>query len=351
MKTFVYIFCILVGSNVVSQNYCLRFFGNGTNDIDRVKIPLDNPHRSIDVGLSFTIEFQLKANLSDNPLGSSATQGSNDDWTLGHIIIDRDIFGNGDYGDYGISLVNGRVAFGVNNGNESFTIISNNQVTDGTWHHIAVTRNHVTGQLSIFIDGVLDKSVTTSVTGDISYRDGRQTNWPNDPFLVIGAEKHDYDNTTYPSFNGMIDELRFSDIVRYSSNYTPLLRFECDSHTVALYHFDEGQGTTVYEHCNQATNLLNGTIHYGGNPAGPVWLINDLPSFYAPIEHNAILFYPNPATHSIEIFKENNSPIEIFDELGRIRIRSYENRIDISYLSSGFYFIKIGNKHYKFIKT
>ena len=43
-------------------------------------------------------------------------------------------------------------------------------------------------------------------TGDVSYRDGRSTTSPDDPFLVIGAEKHDA-GAAFPSYHGWIDEV------------------------------------------------------------------------------------------------------------------------------------------------
>lgn len=53
---------------LVAQDYCMRFFGHGTGDIDRVKIPIDAPPRPVDVSFDFTLEFQFKAVLSENPL-------------------------------------------------------------------------------------------------------------------------------------------------------------------------------------------------------------------------------------------------------------------------------------------
>lgn len=43
-------------------------------------------------------------------------------------------------------------------------------------------------------------------------------------------------------FAGSIDELRVSKVARYSTDFVPALRFEPDQDTLALYHFDEGQG-------------------------------------------------------------------------------------------------------------
>lgn len=257
-----------------SQNYCLRFYGNGTSDIDRVKIPIDNPPNPLDVGGSFTIEFQIKALLTDNPQGSSVYSGTSDDWVLGHVIIDRDIFGSGDYGDFGVSLCGGRVAFGVNNGSQSYTVVSNASVADGSWHFVAVTRNALNGELKIFIDGNLDVSEISPVMGDISYRDNRPTSWPNDPFIVIGAEKHDYDNSTYPSFNGYLDELRISTGVLYSGNYTPSPVLTDSPGTVGLFHFDEGSGLIAHNSAAGGTGI-QGFLQVGGSPAGPEWVLRE----------------------------------------------------------------------------
>jgi hypothetical protein len=267
MRIFTFVTLLALTQILNSQDKCLRFFGNGTNDIDRVKIHITSQTQPINIGNSFTIEFQIKALLSENPLGTTATQGSNDDWTLGHIIIDRDIFGNGDYGDYGISLTGGRVAFGVNNGSQSFTIITSSQIPENQWVHVAVTRDHSTGQMRIYVNGVQSAS-GTGPTGNISYRVGRSTSWGNDPYIVIGAEKHDYDPNTYPSFRGFLDNIRFSNIIRYTSNFTPT-SYSADANTVAFYNFDNDVGDIVYD---GASNPTNGARNYGGTPAGPIYV-------------------------------------------------------------------------------
>lgn len=351
MKVLAIIF-LLLSADVFSQNYCLRFRGNGVGDIDRVKIPIDNPHNKLDVGQSFTIEFQMRATLADNPLGAGATSGNNDDWTLGHVIIDRDIFGNGDYGDYGISLANGRIAFGVNNGSQSYTIISNTTVANDQWHHVAVTRNHINGQLAIFIDGLLDVSYVSGVTGNISYRDNRTTSWPNDPYLVIGAEKHDYDNTTYPSFRGLLDELRVSNVVRYTSNYTPVNTFTDDSSTVLLYHFNEGTGSVVNDSAILFNGtLLHGTINFGGNPVGPQWVLRD--NTLEIDEHDLaqnkhFKIYPNPVLQDLYINAEIDADCAILDVSGRViskwRVYPGNNRQSLSHLKPGSYLLSIQPK-------
>ena len=46
-------------------------------------------------------------------------------------------------------------------------------------------------------------------------------------------------------FHGRIDELRVSKTARYTADFTPRARFQPDKDTLALYHFDEGQGDAL----------------------------------------------------------------------------------------------------------
>jgi hypothetical protein len=251
----------------IAQQYSIRFYGHGFDDSDRIKIPLTSGVTSLpnNVAFDFTIEFWIKATTGSNVVGNGATTGNNDDWTLGHIIVDRDIFGAGNFGDYGISLSAGRIAFGVNNGPSSYTLIGTGDLRDGMWHHVAVTRSNSTGLLMIFVNGTINAS-GTGPTGNISYNPNRSlTNGcgagsnpcTNEPFIVLGAEKHDYDPTTYPSFDGWIDELRISNSIRYTSNFSvPSSEFSTDLQTVALFHFNEGSGFVVTDNAGSANGIL-----------------------------------------------------------------------------------------------
>ena len=98
---------------VLANGHSLRFFGTGSGDVDRIKIPLGLGAVSSPVNVSgdFTVEFWLKANAG---LNAGTVDGSvGDGWITGNVVIDRDVFGNGDRGDFGVSLGAGRVAFGV----------------------------------------------------------------------------------------------------------------------------------------------------------------------------------------------------------------------------------------------
>ncbi|MCS7288419.1 MAG: LamG domain-containing protein [Roseiflexus sp.] len=252
------------------SGFALQFFGNGVNDIDRVKVRID-PQVPADIGGDFTIEFWMKTTATG---GSCSPGASGDGWITGRTIIDRDIYFAGDYGDYGISLAAGRICFGVAQGSAGRTIYGGTNVANGEWRHIAVTRSASSGQMRIFVDGQLDAQ-GVGPAGDISYRDGRSTAYPNsDPYLVFGAEKHDA-GPAYPSYSGLLDDIRISNVVRYTSAFPrPTAPHAADGQTVALYRFDEGSGTTIIDSAPGGGSP--GVRRFGGSPAGPAY-VTDTP--------------------------------------------------------------------------
>ena len=245
----------------------LRFYGSGSSDLDRVKIPLGpisngqiTASRPVNVGGGFTIEFWMQASAANNAAGACGAG-----WYYGNIIVDRDVFGAGDYGDYGVAVCAGRVVFGVNDA----LAVGTKAVTDSAWHHIAVTRVD-DGQLRIFVDGALDVS-QQGPAGRVDYRTNRATSWPeSDPYLVFGAEKHDYAGSLY--YNGLLDDVRISSIARYSASFTrPSAPHAADANTVALYRFDEGTGTAVGDASGAAGGPSGGTLNPRGGGAAQHW--------------------------------------------------------------------------------
>ena len=240
----------------------LRFGGTGAGGVDRVTIALTSS-TTADVGATdFTIELWVRGRRADNP--STTCSPGDAGWIAGHIVVDRDVYGPGDLGDFGMSLAGGRVAWGVSRGAAGATVCAATDVLDGAWHHVAVTRRAADGALAVWVDGRLDASVPASpATGDVSYRVGRSTPWPADPYLVLGAEKHDA-GPEYPSFRGDIDDLRISTVVRYSAPFSPPKRpHAIDAATAALYRFDEPGGTAVVD----AGGTSPGVLRVG--PGGP----------------------------------------------------------------------------------
>jgi hypothetical protein len=251
----------------------LRYFGGASSgDNDRVKIQLDAPETPIDVGATdFTVEFFMRT-----ATGNNASVGCNQNgWTQGNIIIDRDRFGNSR--DFGVSMGDGRIAFGVTgtNVNDQDTLCGARLVNDGQWHHVAVQRRRSDGQLFIYVDGQLDAQMN-GPDGDISYPNGAtpvsgcgsQQSQPctNDPYFVIAAEKHDL----ALGFSGWVDELRVSTVLRYSADFTPpTAPFDAATpSTAALYHFDEGSGSTIVD---ANGNLSPGEVRFNSGMTRPAW--------------------------------------------------------------------------------
>jgi len=260
----------------------LRFFGNGVGDVDRVKIRVDDPADALpgppaDVGAEdFTIELWLKGAAADND-APAVSCGFNIAWIYGNIVLDRDRY-NQDR-KFGLSLAGGRVVFGVSGQDTGDrTVCGTSDVLDGLWHHVAVQRRRADGWMWLHVDGVLEAQAD-GPDGDVSYPDagvpGSFCGGPcvnSDPFLVIGAEKHDA-GPEFPSFDGFVDELRLSRSLRYGAGgFAPATApFATDASTAALYHFDEGAGTLAGDTSGAAGGPSDGVLQLGGSPAGPLW--------------------------------------------------------------------------------
>lgn len=259
--------CLLALCATAAQGGSLRFLGTPSTTADRVEIRLDAPARPVDVGGDFTIEFFLRVAPGSNAV-PEACSAANDRWIFGHILLDRDVFGAGDAGDWGVSLMQGRIAFGVSVGGAGATACGATDLRDGAWHHVALTRSASTGQLRVFVDGQPDGQANGAV-GDASYRDGRPTQWPvSDPFLVLGNEKH----FGPEAFAGWLDELRISRVIRYAAAFSPpAAPFTPDAGTMALYSFDEGAGTSLGDRSGAPGGPSTGVLRVGGDPVGPVW--------------------------------------------------------------------------------
>lgn len=277
---------VRVGDEAIAAagNQALRFGGTGTHDVDRVKIPVDVAGRTFgaDIGATdTTIELWLRMRPGDNPAPAAAC-GEADAWITGNVVLDRDRYNQGR--KFGMSIADGVVVFGLTGEGGAVSMCGTGRVDDDRWHHVAVTRSAGDGMLRLFVDGVPEAEVS-GPPGDVSYPDGAQPasecdGGPctgSDPFLVIGAEKHDV-GPDYPSYTGLVDELRLSTVIRYDAAFTPpSAAFQPDADTAALYHLDEGTGTAVRDAVGGPT-ASDGILNIGGTPPGPAWVASDAPT-------------------------------------------------------------------------
>lgn len=277
----------LVAAPGAARAGSLRFYGHGGRPgdafvfPDRVKIP-SSPPAAVNVGAGdFTVELFLRGSAADNPNGS-VTCGPGVAWVDGHIVVDRDRFNQGR--KWGLSLLDGRVAFGVSSASADYTLCGSASVLDGAWHHVAVDRRASDGRMRIWVDGVLDASAAGGAgmpSGDVSYPAsavpglfcspdggaGSASCVSSDPFLVLGAEKHGFSGI---NFSGSLDEVRLSTVLRHAAPFVvPTEPYEADVSTAALYHLDETSGDVVSDASGRGGT---GTRFFGGAPpSGPVW--------------------------------------------------------------------------------
>lgn len=274
-----------VGAPPAAGDFALRFGGTGRDDVDRVKILIDDPGgvRTFDADLGatdMTLELWLRMRPGDNAAGP-VDCSVGDSWIRGNIVLDRDRFNEGR--KFGMSVADGRIVFGITGADGTGTALCGvTRVDDDRWHHVALTRAVDSGDLALFVDGMPDATASGPV-GDVSYPDRAQPrpecadDQPctlSDPYLVLGAEKHDA-GPDYPSYAGLVDELRLSTTLRYTGPFEPPQRFEPDADTAALYHFDEGSGTVVGDSSGRP-DRSDGVLRVGER--GPQWVRSDAPT-------------------------------------------------------------------------
>ena len=125
-----------------------------------------------------------------------------------------------------------------------------------TWAHVAVTYDGAVAR--VYLDGAL---VGSGTIGALS----------SGPRFQLG------EMTTYPHFDGRIDEVRLSAGVRYGTSFAPPgAPFANDASTLALYHLDEGAGQTAADASGNGHPLTLGATS-AAEPSDPVWVVSTAP--------------------------------------------------------------------------
>jgi hypothetical protein len=106
---------------------------------------------------SFTRPFQDDMSWGVWFNTTSADGDPSGQWWSGRNLIGGDTGGLAN--DYGLTIGAGKIKFGVG-GAADVTAISTNSYNDGIWHYVLASRNKTTGNLRIYVDGVLDGSAT-----------------------------------------------------------------------------------------------------------------------------------------------------------------------------------------------
>jgi hypothetical protein len=193
---------------------------------------------------SFTIEFWMNANYSSGAGGS--------DWRSGEGIVDASTSANDN--DFGVTMYNDYVKFGLGNPNVSITTTSRMNGTG--WKHVAATWDSTTGAMKLYVNGVLE----ASATGGTASRNGQTA-------MRLGTSLSAPSNWAYGNYSGTLDEVRIWSKVKTQAEILANKNNNVNGQEAGLaeyYNFNQGiwygnnSGvTTLYD---LTPNRYNGTL-------------------------------------------------------------------------------------------
>ena len=126
------------------------------------------------------------------------------------------------------------------------------QPQPNSWHHVALTRESSGGSQTyrFFVNGrLVDTEVPTGIASTITSP------------ISIGKVAN-----MSGAWNGKIDEVRISSTALYTADFQPESRFAVESDTMALYHLDDGAGTTAIDSAGTGS-FGDGTVTQVGSVA------------------------------------------------------------------------------------
>ena len=222
--------------------------------------------------------------------------------------------------------------------------VSGPKLQVGTWHHIAVSNQGTTCRL--FIDGV---------QRDIDIDNHFHLNSSNNA-INIGER---YRNGSYSGFiKAGFDQVRFSDIARYTADFTPQQNtdFTVDDHTCGYFTFQnvhrnrlKDESYKVSFRVKNQTGYVHWHFEYDPNGVSNVTL-QDF--------QTSIKIFPNPATNLIEIKNIDNQikikqfSVKLFNLWGKlVKVPyKYENNsiiLELDNIPKGTYLLSLENQNLK----
>ncbi|MBL7014718.1 MAG: T9SS type A sorting domain-containing protein [Candidatus Marinimicrobia bacterium] len=242
---------VLLTSITTAQNYSVGF------NLNDGYISSDASSETIFQGVtSFSVEAWYK-----NP-GIVSGPNSNYAGNAGScaIISNYNRHSGGDpYNNFGLNIDG---PAGSNPGYVTFLgTVSNEQLDDDQWHHIAGVYDHSVGESYLFIDGVLNDSYTLSD----DFLSSSNKIYINHKGLIAGVYHMDSD----------VASTRITDGVRYSSGFTPAFPLASESNSIIALDFTTGSGTTLSDLSGNGNNF---TLYDGAAWGTDVPTITTTPS-------------------------------------------------------------------------
>ncbi len=168
------------------------------------------------ISTNFTIAFWV----------NTTATGGGSQWYNGKGLVDGEVSGSA--ADFGTALVGNQAAFGV--GATDTTLLSTNVINDGQWHHLAATRDSVSGQMQLFVDGGLPVAATGPT--------GARTS----PSLRIGSLQT---GLSAGFLSGAIDDVQLLDHVASPAEIAQLMNHSPALAAVADARLSAGQTLTL----------------------------------------------------------------------------------------------------------
>lgn len=185
-----------------------------------------------------TLEFWFKTTHVNDATSNSIA-------TIGGLYAGVGTFNSGTLisGQPGGTAMADRLDCRVSTEDTVLAVRSERPVNDGAWHHLACQfTNDATGlRVRAFFDGVEE--------GTLSLSQQNLSLEATAPEFGIAVDE-DYRQTP-----GLIDEVRYSSVARYQGTFTPLRRFVTDCDTVALWHMDDADATTLLDSSGNGLEL------------------------------------------------------------------------------------------------
>ena len=227
-----------VSGNSIENNYSLDF-PNTAQYSGNAKAVCSSNLADLNITGDFTIEFYIKAEGSYY-------------WHL----MGKNTFGNNSQG-WLIKKPSTSLSFAWTYNPNEFNFY---QPNFGQWEHIAISFDDVSNTFRVFQDGVM----VTSEVRDININSSNYD-------FVIGHELG-----TGNWFDGKLDNLRISNVSRYTSNFNPSQTFMADASTIAMFDFNEGSGSQAQDISGNGRNLTLYNTNYdtdvpSGSQASYTW--------------------------------------------------------------------------------
>jgi hypothetical protein len=194
---------------------------NGTTGL--ISGPVGNYH-FFESGVSFTMECWFKTNTTND----SRIFGNLKNTQASGIEI------NINRGGVGFGSVEG--IFYHSTGIYVLSGFSQGNMSDNNWHHVALVRDATNNQAYLYLNGSRTDSQALTARSNAKI-DGIDN-------FHMGGRLY---NTT-AMLLGSVDEMRISNVVRYSGTTIPnfgSVEFSNDANTTLLWHLNEGTGTTT----------------------------------------------------------------------------------------------------------